>query len=198
MGYCDVKKVSAINKDGSNGFVKVSRYISKYIAKPKDFCPWIAEGLVEAPRRLCSKFFGKQTIELQKLKSYYQCLDLRNLPINDRLDRVIERSRFISLDGVKFPLPRRLKEELFYTKVKAEDGTTKLEKSPLQRLVVERERVRAVEKFNEQLRQNPLLDNEQGDLLAALEVARGEDRFLRDREARSSAYLLKQLKSDSQ
>ena len=144
-GFCDVKKVSAINSDGSSGFVKVSRYISKYIAKPKDVCPWIAQKLVEPPRRLSSRNFGTHKDFIDQIKSYYRC-EKMNLPSPDaRFDRIIERTKNLTLDGVKFPFPRRIKEKLFYIKKKEEDGTYRLEKSALQNLVVARQRVRDVE-----------------------------------------------------
>lgn len=195
-GFCDLKKVSAINRDGSSGFVKVSRYISKYIAKPKNICPWILDGIVEAPRRLSSKAFGKNTIPLVELKNYYTCQDLRKLPISERLDRIVERSRTITLDGVKFPLPRRLKEEMFYSKVKQDDNTYRLEKSALQRLVVARERVRVVESFERQLCAHPYYDLDALHFMAHKEVAAAEMAALQDREARSEKNLMKKLKTD--
>lgn len=186
-----------MNEDGSSGFVKVSRYISKYIAKPKDFCPWIAQGIVEAPRRLSSKHFGKSSILLSQLKSYYQCVDLRNLPFQERADRIIERSKTLTVNGVKFPFPRRLKEEIFYKKVKQDDGSIRLEKSPLQRLVVARERVRVVEKFERQLRESPYYDLDALHSFAHKEVAAAEEALIMDREARSSKNLLNKLKKDT-
>ena len=186
-----------MNEDGSNGFVKVSRYISKYIAKPKDFCPWISEGLVEAPRRLSSKAFGKNTIPLNYLKDFYQCVDLRNLPFLDRADRIIERTKTLTVNGVKFPFPRRLKEEIFYNKVKQDDGTYRLEKSPLQRLVVARERVRVVEEFERKLRQSPYYDLDALHFMAHKEVAAAEEALISDREARSQKNLLIKLKKDN-
>lgn len=197
MGFCDIKKVRAINEDGSNGFVKVSRYISKYIAKPKDFCPWISQGIVEAPRRLSSKGFGKNTIPIVELKNYYTCADLRKLPFSERVDRVIERSKTLTVNGVKFPFPRRLKEEIFYYKVKQDDNTYRLEKSPLQRFVVARQRVRVVESFERQLRQSPYYDFDALHIMAHKEVAAAEEALLRDREARSQKNLLKKLKKDT-
>lgn len=188
--------MSAINPDGSNGFLKVSRYISKYIAKPKDFCPWIAQGLCEPPRRQSSKHFGLNTIPIETLKNYYKCLDLRNIPFSERVDRIIDRSRTITLDGVKFPFPRRLKEEIFYRKVKQDDNTFRLEMSPLQRLVVARERVRVVESFERQLQQNPYYDLDALHIMAHKEVVAAEAAALADREARAFKNQEHKLKSD--
>lgn len=64
FGFCDVKFIPAINKDGSPGFVKVSKYISKYIAKPKKDFPWLLDGLCEPPSQVklsafWSRFIGR-------------------------------------------------------------------------------------------------------------------------------------------
>lgn len=195
-GFCDVKKVSAINSDGSSGFVKVSRYISKYIAKPKDICPWISEGIVEAPRRLSSRDFGTHKEYISQIKSYYRCekLDLPNF--DARLDRIIDRTKTIVVDGVRFPFPRRIKEKLFYNKTKEEDGSYRLKKSALQELVVARQRDRIVAVFNGELQQSSFYDVDETHHLAALEVASRESAALAGREARSSANLLRKLRKD--
>lgn len=52
FGFADVKFVNSVNKDGSPGFVKVSKYISKYIAKPKKDFPWLLDGLCEPPSQI--------------------------------------------------------------------------------------------------------------------------------------------------
>ena len=195
-GFCDVKKVSAINPDGSSGFVKVSRYISKYIAKPKDICPWIAQRLVEAPRRLSSRNFGTHKDYIDQIKSYYRC-EKMNLPSPDaRLDRIIERTKTLTLDGVKFPFPRRVKEKLFYIKKKEEDGTYRLEKSALQDLVVARQRVRVVEDFNGQLRAHPLYVADEVHHLASLAVGDRESALLAGREDRAQKNLMRKLSED--
>lgn len=49
FGYSDVKFIPKVNKDGSPGYVKVSKYISKYVSKPKFDNPWIMDGLCEPP-----------------------------------------------------------------------------------------------------------------------------------------------------
>lgn len=195
-GFCDVKKVSAINPDGSSGFVKVSRYISKYIAKPKDFCPWIAQKIVEAPRRLSSRDFGTHKDYIQQIKSYYRC-EKMNLPSPDaRLDRIIERTKTLTLDGVKFPFPRRIKEKLFYIKKKEEDGTYRLQKSALQDLVVARKRVRIVEDFNGQLRAHPFYDADEDHRLAYFALGDRESALLDGREDRAEKNLLRKLRQD--
>lgn len=196
-GFCDMKKVSAINRDGSSGFVKVSRYISKYIAKPKDICPWISEGIVEAPRRLSSRDFGTHKDYIQQIKSYYRCekLDLPNF--DARLDRIIDRTKTIVVDGVRFPFPRRIKEKLFYKKTKEEDGTYRLKKSALQDMVVARQRMRAVANFDAELRADSRYDCDESHNLAALAVSARQDALLSDRETRAEEALLRKLRQDA-
>lgn len=195
-GFCDVKKVSAINRDGSSGFVKVSRYISKYIAKPKDICPWISEGIVEAPRRLSSRDFGTHKDYIQQIKSYYRCEKLDLPSFDARLDRIIDRTKTIVVDGVRFPFPRRIKEKLFYIKTKEEDGTFRLKKSALQDLVVARQRMRVVEDFDGQLRAHPLYDADEDHNLAALALGDRESALLDGREDRAQKNLLRKLSKD--
>lgn len=196
-GFCDVKKVSAINRDGSSGFVKVSRYISKYIAKPKDFCPWISEGIVEAPRRLSSRDFGTHKDYIQQIKTYYRCEKLDLPSFDARLDRIIDRTKTLVVDGVRFPFPRRIKEKLFYTKTKEEDGTYRLKKSPLQDLVVARQRVRVMADFDAALHRDSRYDADESHHLAAFAVSAHQDALLFDREARSEEALLRKLRQDT-
>ena len=58
FGFSDFHKIPVVNSDGSPAHVKVSKYVSKYLSKPKkDFLP-LLEGKVEAPRRVSSIGFG--------------------------------------------------------------------------------------------------------------------------------------------
>lgn len=70
FGYCDLREVNRLNADGSPGFVKVSKYVAKYIAKDKKDYPALIDGLVEIPRRLCSRGFGLRDLDINKLKSF--------------------------------------------------------------------------------------------------------------------------------
>lgn len=114
-GFCQVKRVRCINKDGSFGYKRVSMYIAKYIAKPKERFPWISEGLCEVPRRLSSVGFGTKDLDLERLKKWYLAVGLSGV---GRLERINERKKTISVYGAKFPMPRRISEKLFYDKEK--------------------------------------------------------------------------------
>lgn len=70
FGYCDVRQVMRINSDGSPGFVKTAKYVSKYVAKDKRDYPALIAGLVESPRRLCSRGFGLRDVDINLLKSF--------------------------------------------------------------------------------------------------------------------------------
>lgn len=163
FGFCDLRSVPRINKDGSNGFLRVSLYVSKYIAKPKDKFPFVADGLVESPRRFSSIHFGTETIPPEQLKRYYLCKDLFHLDETRRLLRIADRSRSLPLEGLHFPLPRRLREQIFYRKTqeskydpeKRKDvRVTVFKRTQLSRLAVEVARSRDMEDFDKQLREN--------------------------------------------
>lgn len=163
FGFCDLYKIPRINKDGSNGFLRVSLYISKYIAKPKENFPAVRDGLVEDPRRFSSIRFGTETIPVSRLKQYYLCKDLNHLNKTERLLRIASRSKSIPLEGMHFPLPRRLREQIFYrksyeTKFDPEKGkevtVCVYKRTALSKLVVETARNRDLEAFDSELRQN--------------------------------------------
>lgn len=69
-GFTDFRDIPRVNKDGSNGFLKVAQYISKYIAKPKEVFPFLVDGVAEMPRRFASKGFGLNTIPIDSLKNF--------------------------------------------------------------------------------------------------------------------------------
>lgn len=163
FGFCDCRKIPRINQDGSNGFLKVSLYISKYIAKPKNMFPFLIEGVAEMPRRFSSRHFGTESISVSDLKRFYLCQDL-NLPNKKELAlRIADRSRFISVEGFKFPLPRRLREQIYYFKfIKEEYDPDKgknvripvYKRTALSRLALEASRSRDLETLDRQLREN--------------------------------------------
>lgn len=69
FGFCDCVEVPVLNKDGSPARVKVTKYVAKYLGKPKkDFGP-LLNGLCEVPRRISSRNFGVGVCESQ-LKSF--------------------------------------------------------------------------------------------------------------------------------
>lgn len=69
FGFCDACEIPFLNRDGSPARVKVTKYVAKYLGKPKkDFEP-LLKGLCESPRRISSKSFGLGVCE-EKLKSF--------------------------------------------------------------------------------------------------------------------------------
>lgn len=69
-GFSDVKYVNCINKDGSPGYVKVARYVSKYVAKPKKHFPWIADGLCEPPSQTVQFRFRHTGLEYRQVERF--------------------------------------------------------------------------------------------------------------------------------
>lgn len=57
-GFTQVKKVNHINDDKSDGFSKVSAYVSKYVSKGDFEHKWILDGRSFKPRITASKFLG--------------------------------------------------------------------------------------------------------------------------------------------
>lgn len=182
----------------------MSRYIAKYIAKPKDWIPWLEQGLCESPRRLASRGFGLSGIPIEDLKRYYQGLDL-DLSLNDFLDRICERKKNITLNGTKFPLPRRIKQELFYNRYTQvnllPDGKkeykVKFSHTQLQTMALAYARNRNIEDFSKQLRFDQASFNESFDRSRIDKVLQAERSCIEDRETFASKSLSKQLRSDS-
>lgn len=153
FGFCDVKHVNPVNKDGSLGYVKVSRYIAKYISKPSDWIPWISEGICERPRRMSSLGFGRGSLPLEELRQHYLAVGLSG---EGRLERIVERKKSLTVMGTKFPLPRRIAELVYYDKVPAErfnwkkqkyEKYKKYERTDLSRMVLAYEKRSSSEAF---------------------------------------------------
>lgn len=69
-GFSDLQFVSHFNRDGSDAFIKVSRYISKYIAK-KEFLPdFVKDGFAEPPRKQSSIGLGTRSLDVEKLRNF--------------------------------------------------------------------------------------------------------------------------------
>lgn len=72
FGFSDFKFIPQVNKDGSPARIKVANYVSKYISKDLDY-PALECGLVEPPRRFCSRGFGVKSLtpkNIQSLKNF--------------------------------------------------------------------------------------------------------------------------------
>lgn len=69
FGYTRFDYVPEFNSDGSPARIKVSNYVSKYIAKGADDYPAVALNLVERPRRISSQNYGIRAISAKELES---------------------------------------------------------------------------------------------------------------------------------
>lgn len=72
FGFTDCHVVSRFNSDGSDAFVKVSRYVSKYVAKCDALPDFVQAGFAEKPRLICSQHFGSKSVssELDKYRNF--------------------------------------------------------------------------------------------------------------------------------
>lgn len=69
-GDCKTISVPRFNEDGSDAFMKVSKYISKYISKGSHLPEACKLGYIEKPRRLSSVRFGRSDLDIKKLRSF--------------------------------------------------------------------------------------------------------------------------------
>lgn len=205
-GFCDVEKVRAVNKDGSPGYIKVSRYVSKYIAKPAGFIPWLEENLCERPRRMSSMHFGFDGVDLEALKRFYTAPELSG---KERLERIVERKKSLTVSGIKFPFPRRLQEKIYYEKVndpliqkfdyekKKYVPYTKLTRNGLSRMVLAYERSTNTEGFIKQLYRDSERYRIEVDRSAIAARQMDDEGSLIRREEIASKNLARQLARDS-
>lgn len=148
------------------------------------------------PRRLSSLHFGIDTLDISTLKRYYLCedLDRRNPAF---FDEMLKRMSSLIIDGVKFPLPRRLKEQIFYEKVPDEKGCMRLRKIPLYAMALHYKRVRDMARFDAELRQNSQAYANSLDYRRINEVLLTEKIVDEGRECRAETRLQKQRSTDS-
>lgn len=129
FGFWNLKKVNAVNPDGTNGFQIAANYIGKYMSKGKFECDSVKCGFAQKPRLMLSRFLG---VELPvELVSYYRCYDLYgefdiNSLINPRtgakytlaelkdMASEIRKRACIEISGRRYALPRALKIKLWY------------------------------------------------------------------------------------
>lgn len=69
-----VRIVSQINRDGSNGFLRASKYIGKYMSKGKFECESVKDCCAERPRVCQSRHLG--TKELEPVRRQLLCFDM--------------------------------------------------------------------------------------------------------------------------
>lgn len=102
-----VRIVQQINKDGSNGFLRASKYIGKYMSKGKFECESVKEGCSERPRVCQSVRLGTKVLE--PIRSQLLCFDMFGAydPESLRLDSGGMLSR-LQVDALVDEIPRRL------------------------------------------------------------------------------------------
>lgn len=95
FGFTDLHVVSQFNSDGSNAFVKLSRYVSKYVAKCDALPDFVRAGLAEKPRLICSQHFGSKSVssDLQHYRNFILRSTLENPSV--RLRFLTEKSVFL-------------------------------------------------------------------------------------------------------
>ena len=77
-GFCDLKHIPRFNNDGSDAFVLVSNYVSKYIAKKDKLPDFVKRGFAEKPRRQTSLGFGALKDEdIEHLRPFLSCRELQ-------------------------------------------------------------------------------------------------------------------------
>lgn len=92
----------------------VTSYVSKYVSKGVDSRFIHLLPYIEAPRRICSQGFGNfSEEEIASLRKYYDGVDLRYLDKEQFLEQVLLRRKSLIINGVKYPIPLKLKEILF-------------------------------------------------------------------------------------
>lgn len=69
-GQCKTISVPRFNQDGSDAFMRVSKYISKYISKGSHLPEACKNGLIEKPRRLSSIGFGRSDLDFLRLRNF--------------------------------------------------------------------------------------------------------------------------------
>lgn len=125
-----VKIVAQINKDRSNGFVRASRYIGKYMSKGKFECDSVTDCAAQRPRVCQSKGLG--TKDLEPIRRQVLCFDmfgeydpetllkydftpLTRLEVDMLVKEIPKRLVYRIGDGPKdyVPLPRIIRDKIF-------------------------------------------------------------------------------------
>lgn len=69
-GFADVDFVDHFNADGSDAFIKVSRYVSKYVSKCDKLPSFVQQGFAEKPRKQSSVRFGRRDLCVEQLRNF--------------------------------------------------------------------------------------------------------------------------------
>lgn len=206
FGFCTRDFIPILNKDGSPARVKVSKYVAKYLHKPKDDFQPLLDGLCEAPRRVSSRGFGVGVVEDQ-LRDFYLANDLKNQSKEVRLKEIFERKKRLVIDGSKFPLPRRISDKFFrepsfeskYDFVNESTGEVtqrtfrKTRRTALSLQVSDFARDRYLQDFESKLRAYFEMFPESPDYLAVLALLQNEKLSLEDRVKSARKIYLQHL-----
>ena len=123
-----VRMVQQVNKDGSNGFLKASKYIGKYMSKGKFECDSVTECAAERPRVCQSKHLG--TKELEPVRRQVLCFDmfgeydpetlkkadgeyLSRLQVEALVREIPKRLVYRVDERTVLPLPRLIRDKIF-------------------------------------------------------------------------------------
>lgn len=123
-----VRMVQCVNKDGSSGFTKASKYIGKYMSKGKFECDSVKCGDAQRPRVCQSLHFG--TREISSLEDFVLCRDMvgqydqdtfkcpdgsyLSRSVVESLVREIPRRLVYRVDErTVLPLPRIIRDKIF-------------------------------------------------------------------------------------
>lgn len=162
-----VRMVSQVNADGSNGFLKASKYIGKYMSKGKFECDSVKECAAERPRVCQSLRFG--TKELEPVRRQVLCFDmfgkydpetlltesgqpLTRLQVDALVDEIPRRLVYRVDEKTLLPLPRVIRDKIFKY-VPDEDDTKKKVSSTLWCMVTAAIRDMLVRESNERFEQ---------------------------------------------
>lgn len=131
LGFVSCKIVNRVNEDGSDGFVRASKYIGKYMTKGKFECDSVKDGNAEKPRVCQSIGIGKDFIS--KLRDWMLCFDmygsydiesmfspglkryLNKDEVNAIVSEIPRRLSFRISEKCVLPVPPAWKREIFKT-----------------------------------------------------------------------------------
>lgn len=123
-----VRIVAQVNADGSNGFLKASKYIGKYMSKGKFECDSVKECAAERPRVCQSKSLG--TKELEPIRRQVLAFDmygeydpetlkradgtyLSRLQVDALVNEIPRRLVYRVDERTLLPLPRIIRDKIF-------------------------------------------------------------------------------------